>query len=173
VSRRASRAQTRRILRRKVVGLITLMTSKNSSSPFSSSSMSESESESESGSGVEAFGSVPDIVSDVLIALVSASRLSIHQARATTQAVLRRESWATWWGRGLSTAPLLPGGRQRLILPCRRVSATSLLDLSPRARGRHTDNSAVQREPGESRGELHIVLWVIRSTMKVITLSLS
>jgi len=40
------------------------------------------------------------------------------QARATTQVVLRRESWAAQWGRGLSTAPLLPGGRQRLVLPC-------------------------------------------------------
>jgi len=60
----------------------------------------------------------------------------------------------------LSTAPLSPRGRQRLVLPCRRVSATSSLDLSPRARGRHTDNSAVRRELGESRRESHIALWV-------------
>jgi len=33
------------------------------------------------------------------------------------QAVLRRESWAAQWGRGFPTAPLLPGGRQRLVLP--------------------------------------------------------
>jgi len=69
-------------------------------------------------------------------------------------------------GCGLPTAPLLPGGRQRLILPCRRVSATSLLDLSPRVRDRCADNSAVQRELEELRRESYIVLWVIRSTMK-------
>jgi len=32
-------------------------------------------------------------------------------------------------GCGLPTAPLPPRGRQRLALPCRRVSATSSLDL--------------------------------------------
>jgi len=36
------------------------------------------------------------------------------QARTVTQAVLRRESWTAQWGRGPPTAPLLPGGRQRL-----------------------------------------------------------
>jgi len=51
--------------------------------------------------------------------------------------------------------------------------ATSLLDLSPRVRGCHTDNSAVQRELGESRRKSHITLRVTRSTMKIITLSLS
>jgi len=76
-------------------------------------------------------------------------------------------------GRGLPTAPLSPRGRQRLILPYRRVSATSLLDLSPRVRGRCTDNLAVQRKLGELRRESHIALWVTRSTMKIITLSLS
>jgi len=63
-------------------------------------------------------------------------------------------------GCGLPTAPLLPGGRQRLALPCRRVSATSSLDLSPRARGRHTDNSAAQRELGELKEESCVALWV-------------
>jgi len=42
----------------------------------------------------------------------------------------------------------------------------SPLDLSPRARGRCADNSAVQRELGESRRESHIVLWVTRSMMR-------
>jgi len=72
-------------------------------------------------------------------------------------------------GCGLPTAPLPPGGRQRLVLPHRRVSATSSLDLSPRARDRHTDNSAVQRKLEELRRESYIVLWVTRSTMEVVT----
>jgi len=76
-------------------------------------------------------------------------------------------------GCGLSTAPLLPGGRQRLVLPCHRVSTTSSLDLSPRARDRCADNSAVRRELEELRRESYIILWVIRSTMKIVTLSLS
>jgi len=76
-------------------------------------------------------------------------------------------------GCGLSTAPLLPGGRQRLVLPCRRVSATSSLDLSPRVRDRCADNLAMQRKLGELRRESYIILWVIRSTMKIVTLSLS
>jgi len=76
-------------------------------------------------------------------------------------------------GCGLSTAPLLPGGRQRLILPYRRVSATSSLDLSPRVRDRYMDNLAMQRKLEELRRESYIILWVIRSTMKIVTLSLS
>jgi len=75
-------------------------------------------------------------------------------------------------GRGLSTAPLPPGGRQRLALPCRRVSATSSLDLSPRVRDRCTDNSAMQRKLEELRRESHIILWVTRPTMRTVTLSL-
>jgi len=70
-------------------------------------------------------------------------------------------------------APFFLGGRQRQILPCHRVSATSSLDLSPRVRDRCTDNSAMQRKLEESRREPHIVLWVIRSTMKIVTSPLS
>jgi len=155
-------------------GRLTLMTSQDSGSPLSSSPMSESESESGSGSGPggEASRGVSDIVSDISIALVSASRLSICQAKTVTQAVLRRESWTAQWGRGLPTAPPLPGGRQRLVLPCRRVSATSSLDLSPRVRGRCADNLAVRRRLGELRRESCVVLWVTRSTTKVVALSL-
>jgi len=40
------------------------------------------------------------------------------------------------------------------------------LDLSPRARDRHTGNSAVRQELGESRRESCIVSWVTRSTMR-------
>jgi len=69
-----------------VGGLLALMTSKSSCGPCLPSSTP--------GSGVGAGGGVPDIV----VALVSASRLSICETRATTQAVLRRESWAVWRG---------------------------------------------------------------------------
>jgi len=75
-------------------------------------------------------------------------------------------------GCGLPTAPLPPGGRQRLILPHHRVSATSSLDLSPRVRDHCTDNSAVQRKLEELRRESYIALWVTRSTMKIVALSL-
>jgi len=62
----------------------------------------------------------------------------------------------------------------------RRETATSPPALSSqrnvftqsRVRGRCADNSAMQRELKELRRESYITLWVIRSTMKTVTLSL-